>query len=419
MVSASFEASTEVRAPRSTARTLGAVGVLAAVVAAVAGCAAVSNAETASPHAHRSGGSIFSSVAGLTTSEVTSAFPSSTTSQVVRADAQAFADGKTAGNLAALSPNAQWSVDVKDALQGLRLAPLFGDDDIAPIQIGDVMVVGLNSSVLNAAGTAAFSMRDGSLLWQDRSLECQRVDLGGALPCRQNNGAWAPFNPGTGVFGDAINPGFIPETFGFADGVLYSARTTGAGELQVAAGTVDKPASAWTTTVARSAEASMPGKGAEITVGERIDVRLGAAEIELTKAGQPLTNEAHAATDHLVRDIDGVAVNRALSIQEQAGDVLVVNTADDKLVGVKDGIVLWSVNARVAHKSTVNDGKSITFVAGTDHGNVITTVSAADGTILDQRSIVAEAAMPKAIQSAAHGIFHVDSQFSKIAYYSA
>lgn len=417
-VSSSRPAATN--APKSVVRKLGVLGFLASI-AGVAGCAAVGNAETPANSTHRPGGSIFSSVAGVTTSDVTAAFPSSTTNQVVRSDIAALANGHTNGNLAALSPNAQWSIDVRDALQGLRMGPLFGSDVVAPIQIGDVALVGLRSSVLNSAGTAAFSLSDGKLLWQDRSLECQRVDLGGALPCRQNSGAWAPFNPSTGMFGEALNPGFAPEAFGFADGVLYSARTNGAGAIEVAAGSLQHPNEAWTVTVPRSAEASVPGQGAEIEVGDHIQVTMGAAQIELSKAGQPLAAEAHpvAVVENAESIPAGISANQALSIAQRVGDIRVINTSDDRVVGIHDGAVVWSVNARVAQTATVTDGKSLTFIQGTGNGNVMTTLSLADGTILNQRDVVADAAAPKQIQSAARGLFHVDPQFSKIAYYRA
>ncbi|AKK03066.1 hypothetical protein [Corynebacterium epidermidicanis] len=394
-------------APHAGLRFLGGLAVLAGV-AAVAGCA-VSNADTlTTPHR---GGSIFSSVAGTTTSDVTSTFPSSTTSQVVRGDLPALQDGTTGGNLAALSPNAQWTLNVQDALPGLRLGPLYGATDTDPIQIGDVIVVGLHSSVLNSAGSAAFSMTDGSLLWQDRSLECQAVDLGGALPCRQNKGQWAPFNPSTATFGEAINPGFAPEAFGFADGILYSARSTGAGELQVAAGTVAQPAASWTVTVPRTAEATVAGTASNITVAaDAVDVQLGAATIELTKNGQPLTELAQLADD---AKLPGVHV------EKQVGDLVISNDMAGLITARRGAEVLWSVPGVFANDEVVTDGRALTFVSGTDTGNKLTTISLATGELLQQRDIVALNSQPKKIQSAASGIFHVDGQFSTISYYRA
>lgn len=389
-----------------TKRGLGILG-LAAIAVTAAGCA-VSYADTTAPVAHRATPSILGSLTGVTTSAVTSALPSTTSSQLMAVSAQAHVDGVTSGNLANLSQDAAWSLTLNEDIEGKRLGPLFGTESIAPFQVGDAMVVGLRSSVLNQAGTAVFSMRDGSLLWQDPSLECQRVDLGGALPCRQNSGAWAPLNPTAAVFGDAIDPGFSPEAFGFADGVLYSARTTGAGMIEVAAGTVAEPALYWTVLVPRAAEAMIPGQGAAITVGDTVHVVMGAAEVELTKDGQPLTVEAQP-----VQPADG---SKVIDIAQSIGDVTVANTADDRVSSDT-----WSVPSRVVSDTTVTDGENLTFVAGdeADGTNVIRTISLVDGHTVAERGIVAGAQQPRDIQSAAHGLFAYDKQFSRIAYYPA
>lgn len=394
------------RRPADAKRGLGMVG-LAVLLTTAAGCA-VSQAETLSPTQHRNSTSIFSSVAGVTTSEVTSEFPSTTTAQVVDGSVTPGVDGRTQGNLADLSQSAAWSIDLGNKIEGMRLGALHGSDSLAPMQVGNVMLVGLRSSVLNEVGTAAFSMTDGSLLWQDRSLECQRVDVGGAVPCRQNAGEWALFNPAAGVFGPAINPGFVPEAFGFADGVLYSARTNGAGMIEISAGSVAEPFSLWTVTVPRSDEAMIPGSGASITVADTIKVVMGAAEIELTKDGEPLTALAHP-----VQPEPGAMV---IDIEQTIGDVHINNTIDDRINGGA-----WSIPSRVVSKHTVTDGQHLTFVAGddADGSNVIRTISLADGHTVSEHSVVANAAEPRDIQSAAHGLFAYDKQFSRIAYYPA
>ncbi|QGU01939.1 hypothetical protein CKALI_05340 [Corynebacterium kalinowskii] len=394
------------RRPSVAKRGAGLVG-LAVLLATAAGCA-VSQADTISPTQHRNNTSIFSAVAGVTTSELTSAFPSTTSAQVVDGTVKPAVDGQTEGSLADLSQSAAWSLTLDEKIDGMRLGPMYGSDSVAPLQVGNVMLVGLRSSVLNEAGTAAFSMTDGSLLWQDRSLECQRVDLGGAVPCRQNAGEWAPFNPGAGAFGPALNPGFAPEAFGFADGVLYSARTNGAGMIEVAAGTVENPAGLWTVAVPRSAEAMIPGEGAAIRVGDTVKVTMGAAEIELTKDGAPLTATAQAA-----QPADGAMV---VDIEQTIGDTHIANTVDDR---ISSGT--WSIPSRVVSKNTVTDGERLTYVAGddADGSNVIRTISLVDGKTVSEHSVVANAAEPRDIQSAARGIFAFDKQFSRIAYYPA
>ncbi|MEJ5927338.1 hypothetical protein WG915_01750 [Corynebacterium sp. H128] len=383
---------------------------LTAVLATAAGCA-VSHAETVTSPAHRGTDSVFSSVAGQTTSEVTSAFPSTTTSQVVTGTVPANADGTTAGDLNGLADNAAWSLTLDKEIDGMRLGPLHGSDTVAPLQIGDVMLVGLRSSVLNDAGTAAFSMKDGSLLWQDRSLECQRVDLGGALPCRQNSGTWAPFNPSAAAFGTEINPGFVPEAFGFADGVLYSARTNGAGMIEVAAGTPENPAERWTVAVPRAAEAMVPGNGARIEVADTVKVVMGAAELELSKEGTPLTPEATLAQPataeqvvDIAQDIDGIQLR---------------NTDADTIEAT--GTATWTIPSRVVSEHTVTDGKNLSYVSGddSDGSNLIRTISLATGETVSEHKVIANAAEPRDLQSAAQGLFAYDKQFSTIAYYPA
>lgn len=387
-------------------RAFGALGLVAVSVTA-AGCA-VSYADTLTPSQHRSTPSIFSSLAGVTTSDVTSAFPSTTSAQVMDVTAQASVDGVVSGDLSRLSQDAAWSLTLGESIEGKRLGPLFGSEEVQPLQVGNTMIVGLRSSVLNRAGTAAFSMQDGSLLWQDPSLECQAVDLGGALPCRQNSGQWAPFNPAAAAFGEVINPGFAPEAFGFADGVLYSARTNGAGMIEVAAGTVAEPAKLWTVAVPRATEAMVPGQGARITVADTVRVVMGAAEIELTKAGVPLAAEATLASPE-----DG---SKVIDIAQTIGDVRVDNSVDDR---ISSGT--WSIPSRVVSEGTATDGKNLTFVAGdeADGTNVIRTISLADGHTVSEHGIVAGAQQPRDLKSAAHGIFAYDTQFSRIAYYPA
>ncbi|QMV85245.1 hypothetical protein HW450_00285 [Corynebacterium hindlerae] len=392
--------------PSRAKRALAMVG-LAAVVVTAAGCA-VSRADELPSGAHRSNSSLFSSVAGQTTSEVTSAFPSTTSAQVMDMAVQPAKDGVVGGDLANLAQDAAWSVAVDEHIDGMRLGPMFGADTVAPLQIGDVMLVGLKSSVLNQAGTAAFSMRDGALLWQDPSLECQRVDLGGALPCRQNAGEWAPFNPAVAAFGEPLNAGFAPEAFGFADGVLYSARSTGAGAIEVAAGTVEYPAALWTVTVPRAAEAMVPGNGARIVVDDTLKVTIGAAEIEITRGGTPLAPEAM-----LVQPNTG---GMLIDIAQTINDVRVENSVDDRV-----SAATWSVPGRVVSKGTATDGHNLTFVSGDDADgtNVIRTISLVDGHTISEHSVVAGANEPRDIQSAARGIFAYDKQFSRIAYYPA
>lgn len=380
---------------------------LAAVSLTAVGCA-VSLADTVGEAGHRADTSIFSTFAGVTTSEVTSAFASTTSARVVDGSFLPAVDGALVGDLAGLSQDAAWSLTLNEKIEGMRLGPMYGAETAAPIQIGNVMLVGMRSSVLNQAGTAAFSMKDGSLLWQDRSLECQRVDLGGALPCRQNSGAWAPFNPQAAAFGEAFNPGFAPEAFGFADGVLYSARTNGAGMIEVAAGTIAEPAKHWTVKVPRSMEAMLPGQGARIEIAENLTVVMGSAQIEITKSGQPL---AQAATP--VTPKDGAMV---ADMQRVIGDVHVRNSVDDRV-----STHTWSVPSRVVSEHTVTDGRNLTFVAGdqADGTNAIRTISLQDGYTVNEHGIVAGAHEPRDIQSAAHGIFAYDKQFSRIAYYPA
>lgn len=380
---------------------------LVALLSTAVGCA-VSQADTLSVAQHRTQGSPFGALAGVTTSELTSTYQSTTSARVVDSNAVATVDGRTAGELTKLASDAAWSVTLGEKIPGMRLGPFFGSDSVAPLQVGDIMLVSLRSSVLNNAGTAAFSMVDGSLLWQDRSLECQRVDLGGAVPCRQNSGFWAPFNPHAGAFGTAINPGFAPEAFGFADGVLYTARTNGAGMIEVAAGTVENPAEHWVISVPRANEAMIPGNGARIKVSDTIKVTIGAAEIELTKQGQSLAPEATLAQPE-----SGAMV---VDIEQTVGDTHIKNTVDDRV-----STATWSIPSRVVSPHTITDGKNLTFVSGddVDGTNLIRTISLADGHTVSEHHVVANAAQPRDIQSAAHGMFVYDKQFSTIAYYPA
>lgn len=419
MVASTDSTSQQVGSRRFGVRKALGLGLLA-VSTTVAGCAAVSQADTVSPQLHRSNGSLISAVAGRTTSDLTAAFPSSTTAQVVDSRVPALADQNTLGNLATLGDTAAWTIDIKDSLDGLRLAPMHGEEVSVPIQIGSVVITALRSSVLNSAGTAAFDMGSGRLLWQDRSLECQRVDLGGALPCRQNNGQWAPFNPVQGTFGEPINPGFAPEAFAFADGVLYTARTNGAGAIEVAAGSIAKPNEKFTVAVPRDEAAMLPGTNASITVEDDVKVRLGAAEIELTKDGQPLAPEATLASEPQseLNDLP-VPANRVVPVRKQIGEVTIVNGSGDRLVALRNGTVLWSIPARLVDSRIVTDGCHVAVVSGTDSGAEILTVALADGQVVGKRAVVANGSKPKAIEAATAGVFHVDRAFSTISYYPA
>lgn len=228
------------------------------------------------------------------TSTTSSSYSYVPSGELVDSQMPLFSDGVTAADLTQVD-QAQWTINLGEVIPGAQLGNLgarqTGTDELtAPIQVGDVMLVGLKSSHTEDAGVAAFSMADGSLLWQDRSLECNRVDVGGALLCRHNNGSWMPFNPARNAGGDAIDPGFAPEAFTFRDGVLYTAGQRANGDLAIAAGSLLNPTELWDVTIPRAAECIAPGEGASMEVsGDRVVATVGVAGGAVSVAGEVLT----------------------------------------------------------------------------------------------------------------------------------
>lgn len=178
----------------------------------------------------------------------------------------------------------------------------------------------------------------------------------------------------------------------------------------MAAGTVEDPAKLWTVAIPRAEVTLQPGGESYIEVGENIRVVMGSAEVRLTKDGYTFTDEAQPV---LKQEKAEAKVSRTI------GGVKVSNSTPDVLEAA--GTASWQIPSRVASAYSVTDGAHLTFVAGdeADGTNVIRTVSLADGHVISEHSVVAGAAQPREIQSAAHGIFAYDKQFSTIAYYPA
>lgn len=408
------------------------------------------------------------------------------TSTVLRAvgtvdsEYRGLATGVTTGDLSTLAAAPAWTIEVSNVLPEMQIGPLnSASTDTTPLQVGNVVLIGLKSAENSASGVAAFNMADGSLLWQNRGIECQNIDADGVAICRQDGGLWTAFNPATGVASAAIDPGFDVAGFAFENGVLYTVGMNGAGNVFAAAGTIAEPTSLWVASAPRTADCIVPGAGGAISLSEQlVAANVGSAGIVVNKeTGALVTNSAAgqvsatagnsylqqacgesniklvsasgvtasvakeklatmglrvgeaqvlATGDELLASTTGATVatpekqtvtSETLHGQMVVNGVTVVAEIDNTLSGYDaQGNLLWHSEVTLNSNDAVTDGERLVIVSGTDANPAVTAIDLHTGQSLWQRNTLDGLAVNH-VAAARTGLFSVNEKVDELAFY--